>query len=163
MTRGVLSALPQALVLEVENASERAGVHRIVVAEAGKPLGVVCRCDLAAARASLPVWRAMRTPALTISARDPLAVAVLQMQEYRVGCLPVVDERGVLTGIVTRRDLRRMGFTDEQAGMRLCVSCGTSHSVVPTKSTELAFCFECLERARGDTEFELYGTLGGSG
>lgn len=162
MTVGVLSALPQALVRDVENAAFVAGVHRIVVAEHGRPVGVICRCDLGQARATVPVWRAMRTPAITARVSDPLAAAIALMREYRVGCLPVVDDYASdLCGIVTRRDLRRLGLPDEQAGVQHCLTCGTSHSLPPTCWGDPTFCFECLERARGDQEFELYGTLGG--
>ncbi len=163
MTRHVLSAPLDASVFEVENATRRASVHRVVVSDHGRPLGVVCRCALAAAQASLPVWRAMRMPAITVEQSEGLSAAAALMRENRIGCLPVVDRRGRLAGIVTRRDLRRAGLAEREIGSEHCAACGTTHDLPPADPDAPVFCGECLERARGDLSFELYGTLGGGG
>ncbi|MGW7363515.1 CBS domain-containing protein [Streptomyces sp. NPDC054841] len=47
----------------------------------------------------------MSQPAITVQASDTIAVAARTMAQHRVERLPVVDEKGHLVGIVTRRDL----------------------------------------------------------
>lgn len=48
---------------------------------------------------------AMTAAPMTISADTPLREVVSRMLQHRIGCLPIVDERGVLDGIVTQTDL----------------------------------------------------------
>jgi tRNA nucleotidyltransferase (CCA-adding enzyme) len=49
----------------------------------------------------------MRTPAITISSKAPLAKAIELMLRRNVGRLPVVDE-GNLVGIISRSDAIRV-------------------------------------------------------
>ena len=50
---------------------------------------------------------AMTDAPVTIAADTPLREAVARMLQHRIGCLPIVDERGHLDGIVTQTDLLR--------------------------------------------------------
>jgi CBS domain-containing protein len=50
---------------------------------------------------------AMESPAITVTARETVAEAARLMTEHEIKRLPVVDEEGVLIGIVTRTDLVR--------------------------------------------------------
>ena len=47
----------------------------------------------------------MSTPAITVRARESIAVAARTMADHRVNRLPVVDDEDRLVGIVTRGDL----------------------------------------------------------
>ena len=42
---------------------------------------------------------------VTLAPDAPLQEAVSRMLQHRIGCLPIVDERGQLDGIVTQTDL----------------------------------------------------------
>lgn len=53
----------------------------------------------------VPVVEAMTPSPITIGVDAPLSEAVSRMIEGRFGCLPVVDERGHLDGILTETDL----------------------------------------------------------
>ncbi len=50
----------------------------------------------------------MRSPALTVTANTPVAVAVQRMLEARRKVLPIKDEDGRLLGVVDRADLLRL-------------------------------------------------------
>jgi CBS-domain-containing membrane protein len=98
-----------------------------VVNRRGQVMGVVSEADLISkiAAPELPVtlsrlrWqlgqdtkenavvaaRLMTTPAVTIRAEAPVAVAARLLQERRIKRLPVVDEHYRLIGIVSRADL----------------------------------------------------------
>ena len=100
-----------------------------VVDSKNRPVGVVSQSDLIY-RAGMPVRLAlmaqsdterlktvvnglatktaadiMTAPAVTIKANDPLTQAVNAMVKHKVKRLPVVDEEGFLTGIVSRLDV----------------------------------------------------------
>lgn len=51
-----------------------------------------------------PARELMSTPVYVATEETPLQVLVETMLEQRIGCLPIVDERGRLTGIVTESD-----------------------------------------------------------
>ncbi|MHA7836519.1 MAG: CBS domain-containing protein [bacterium] len=55
--------------------------------------------------AEIVVREVMTYAPRTISSDAPLEEAVSRMLEGRIGCLPVVDERGRLDGILTETDL----------------------------------------------------------
>lgn len=97
--------------------------HLPVVAGDGRVRGIVSFEDL---RAALPtpislinplgaearqsaldvsVSDAMTDAPITIAADAPLQEAVSRMLQHHIGCLPIVDERGHLDGIVTHTDL----------------------------------------------------------
>jgi CBS domain-containing protein len=56
----------------------------------------------------------MTSPALTTRADATLAQAARTMARHRVKRLPVVDERGVLQGIVSRADLLKVFLRDDE-------------------------------------------------
>jgi acetoin utilization protein AcuB len=73
---------------------------------------------------SLKVKDIMTTKLITISPSHTLQDALLLMQKTRVGAFPVVDEDGILKGIISIRDLMRafinvMGIGDP--GTLLCI------------------------------------------
>ncbi|SDI14459.1 BON domain-containing protein [Actinokineospora alba] len=105
-----------------------------VVDPAGKVLGVVSHADLLARqitqdpdeRRSLLTWlmphdhaegdtagELMTAPAHTITADDTVIHAAKELRRHGVKRLPVVDEAGVLVGIVSRVDLLSVFLRDD--------------------------------------------------
>jgi len=105
--------------------------HLPVVGPAGELLGVVSHRDLVAAgpssllgrpeeeRVRLLAWACvgdlMETHVSTASPEEPAAEAGRRLVRYKIGCLPVVDARGGLAGIVTEEDFLRWA-TERMAG-----------------------------------------------
>ena len=76
------------------------------------------------------------------------------MRERNVGCLPVLDERRRLCGIVTEGDLMRVGAIDVDHLPLACMSCGSRHHVragVSRRTTSaVAYCVRCLRGSAVD-------------
>lgn len=134
-------------------------VHHLLVLRDGELVGVTCLCDLEHAKPTDSVARRMRAPALCIGVNDTTEQAALTMLQCGVGCLPVVDDDGVLVGIVTRRDLRRGGTLPGEPGLDRCGHCGTSHHLKPADGDgRPVLCFTCASALRPPLEsgtFEL--------
>jgi hypothetical protein len=73
------------------------------------------------------------------------------MNALNVGCLPVVHN-GLLIGMITRGDLRRVGIAEADLSAHHCAACGSARGVRPDpKVPELELCLDCLA-ALGDGE-----------
>lgn len=107
----------------------------VVVDEDGKPIGVITRRDIAflepltrrgkesyvkrrvespivegklvlARKYLVPLAEDIMTPnPIVAQLEEDAATAASRMVEHRIGCLPVVDENGVLKGILTKREI----------------------------------------------------------
>ena len=97
--------------------------HLPVVTRDGRLIGIVTHRDLLAASQSSLSFRAqdervrllawaraadvMETHLSTAAPGAPAAEAGSRMVQHKIGCLPVVDERGRLVGIITEQDFLR--------------------------------------------------------
>jgi CBS domain-containing protein len=128
MTRGVVSAYAGALFKEIAAALERNHIDAVPVVDADhKVVGVVAATDLvtrlgaarpvprghrfagwaetarkesAATAAELMTW-----PPVTTTAEETVAAAAHRLVHHRIRSMPVVDEDGVLVGMVSHLDL----------------------------------------------------------
>ncbi len=96
-------------------------IGSVVVEEAGRPVGVVTERDVVAqvaqgADVDQVTARHVMTPHV-VSARlgDPLSDAALTMLEERIRHLPVLDEFGHVTAVLSVRDLMRPLLLDALA------------------------------------------------
>jgi CBS domain-containing protein len=84
------------------------------VVENHRPVGVVTDRDLAlalgvqGATLQSPATRAMTAPAETIQAGEGVFQATQRMRECNIRRLAVVDDEGLLAGVVTLDDLLRL-------------------------------------------------------
>lgn len=128
MTRDVVRIRASALLADAwKTMRERRIRHLPVVDRHGVLVGLVTHRDLlAAAPSSLALhderervrgfgWATaadiMETHVSTAAAEESAADVVLRMVRQKIGCLPVVDARGALAGIVTEEDFLRWSAT----------------------------------------------------
>ena len=82
----------------------------VVVDESGRPIGIFTERDLlriVAQGRSLdePIGDVMTRDPITIKGDEDIVKAALIMSERRIRHLPVVDENGVLLGVISIRDV----------------------------------------------------------
>lgn len=124
MSGDPVSVSADASALEaLERMQDRGIRHLPVVDGAHRVVGVLSIDDL---RAALPFEVSLRVPAsgaqaesarewcvgdlmthapVTLQESDPLAAAAERMAERRIGCLPIVDAKGRLAGVLSETDL----------------------------------------------------------
>ena len=163
MTREPATVASHALAIQAERLATAQSVHHLPVLEAGRLVGVLCLCDLWDVDSDTVAAEVMTSHPATIDSIAPIGDAVEAMRDLAVGCLPVVDG-DELVGIITRGDLRRAGFLDENL-IRTCASCRARHHVRVAPGVyedSVAFCLECLERGRAFDRDDPYEELGGA-
>ena len=143
MTRRVITIEPEADVFEAQRKMSEHNIrHLPVVDESGKLVGIVTDRDL---RSAMPLEflkhqgdcqevrdkiddmhiRDIMTPdPATVTPHYTIQDALLLIQKLKVGALPVVDDQGRLTGIISVRDLLQafinvLGIGEP--GMLLCI------------------------------------------
>jgi acetoin utilization protein AcuB len=85
--------------------------HCVVVDNSGKAVGVISDRDIMRALARNPNSRSksldqiMTSNPITVKRSTPIVDAVSKMVAKRINCLPVVDDDGIVCGIVTSTDL----------------------------------------------------------
>jgi CBS domain-containing protein len=139
MTVKVLTVAPETPLKDVAELLAARGISGMpVVGGDGRVLGVVSEADILqkerrptkpttldrwlhrqagadAKRTATTAAEAMTAPAVTVKGSRRLDVAASLMLDGHVNRLPVVDEDGVLVGIVTRADLvRAFAHTDDE-------------------------------------------------
>jgi CBS domain-containing protein len=149
MTAPVVTAEPLATVGRVLAMADRHGFCHVPIAwEDGELVGITCVCDLWGPKSHELVIQHMKVPVVTISARDTVLRAAEVMRERNVGCLPVLDERRRLCGIITEGDLMRVGAIGIDHLPPACMTCGSRHHVragVSRRSgRSVAYCVRCL-------------------
>lgn len=62
---------------------------------------------------AMHVHNCMRTEVITVTPQDRLNTALQRMRSHRIRHLPVVDEAQHLLGVLTDRDVRKAGASDD--------------------------------------------------
>lgn len=123
MSRAVMTVELNSNAKECARAMAKKGVSCAVITQSGSAIGIVTERDLVSKvlaesieAKSVLVRDIMSTPLITISPDAPLTGASELMARYRVRRLVVVDEGGMLVGVVTTGDIAR--FLAERQGYR---------------------------------------------
>lgn len=91
----------------------RERIHRLPVTENGKLVGIITPTDLLddvrALKSKITAEETIRTTCVTAWEHDPLSYTVPAMRISDVPAVPVLDDKGILIGILTDRDL----FSDQ--------------------------------------------------
>jgi len=121
MKRQIVSIAAGDCLSTVDDIMTLGGVRHMPVVSGGSLVGVLSERDLLRAsisnleRAGVGHRRAflnaveisdvMSSPPVVIDQKASISDAARVMAEHKIGCLPAVDERGLLVGIVTETDL----------------------------------------------------------
>lgn len=122
MTKDVISVESDVSMMKVSKLMKEKHIRRLPVVDAGKKLlGIVTDRDIKEASPSkattldihelyyllseIKVKDIMTVKPFTVTADNTIEKAALMMMEKRVGGLPVVDEKGVVVGIITESDI----------------------------------------------------------
>lgn len=156
MHQPLLSVGPGASVDEVMALAKSKGIHHVPIVQEGKLLGMVCTCDLGAARKDLRALQMARRQVITVLPDCPASDAAKLMLDNAVGSL-VVSNRDGLWGIVTRHDLVH---ADEKLAEILaeghCAACQSTHHLRPGPG-DTFLCVHCAERAAASHWFDEGG------
>ncbi len=138
MTKDPITVSPDTTVMEALQIIKEHGFRRLPIMKGGELIGIATRKDLKDAMPSkattLSVWElnymlskltvaeVMSRPVVTAHEDEYMEDAALRMLEHRVGGLPVLNQVGRVTGVITTRDVLR-AFTDilgmREGGQRL--------------------------------------------
>lgn len=153
MHQPLLSVGPGASVDDVVTLAKRKGIHHVPIVKEGKLLGMVCTCDLGAARKDLRALQLAHRQVITVRPDCPASDAAKVMMENAVGSL-VVSNRDGLWGIVTRNDLVR---ADETLAHLLldghCAACQSTRHLRPGPG-DTYLCASCAEQAAASHWFD---------
>ena len=118
MSRDVITVPPSATVADALGTLDVNAIRHLPVVDGGKVVGILSDRDLRMAITGRPdetaVSDVMTPDPLTVTSGTVVEVAGRLMVEHSVGCVPVVDDGG-LVGILTESDLLR-SFVELLAG-----------------------------------------------
>ncbi len=113
MKRGCMTISPDAPVEEAARTFSTHRIHRLPVVQNGKLIGIVTPTDLLKIvkdmRTDMTAEDVIRIKCVTAWEKDPLSYTIPAMRISDVSALPVLDDQGRFTGILTDRDL----FSDQ--------------------------------------------------
>ncbi len=112
LTMTVYTVTPDALVGDVATLMVTHGVGDVIVAEEGKPVGILTDRDLVARvmaagldGKTVLVRDIMSTPPVTVPRNEEVGTAIALMSHHGIRRLPIVDEAGRLMSILTLDDI----------------------------------------------------------
>jgi len=117
MSVAVETIHPDASVEEARELIRRQDVHHLVAVEADTIVGVLSEHAMRMAAGDTAVRALMSAPAVTATPDTTIRQAANLLRGNHVGCLPILDPRQRLVGIVTTSDLLDLigkGVTREQ-------------------------------------------------
>lgn len=111
MAKPVITVPPDTLMSELKEVLRLNRISGVPVVENEQLVGVISIEDLIKALVSgeegARVRDKMTSKVITVSSRDSVIEAVKIFEQYRLGRLPVLDEKGQLAGILTGGDITR--------------------------------------------------------
>ena len=141
MTKNVICAEPDATISQIIDLMKEKGIHRVPVVEKGKLVGLITEGMISNSgttnATSLSIYELnyllSKTTVSTVMVKKVISVDENELMEYatqkmlknNIGCLPVTNASGEVTGIVTQNDvfkcfLNVLGW--DEVGSRITVS-----------------------------------------
>ncbi len=109
MTRDLATIGSEVTVTRALHLMAERGFRHLPVLKGSRLVGILSDRDVLrfVHRPETPVATAMTRKLWTAACHTPILTAARLMAEHHVGCLPVVDERGDLVGILSASDVLR--------------------------------------------------------
>ncbi len=112
---------PKASVEEAAKILVEGAIRHLPVVEGNSLIGILTPTDLLCIvekrGIDSPVERIVRSPCVPIFQESPLAVASVILRVSKSSALPVLDEHGRLTGIITDRDVFNKSYVNRSTAM----------------------------------------------
>jgi CBS domain-containing protein len=146
MSHVVIAVEPGMSARDALGLAEEHGVTHLPVVADGRPMGVVCACELDGAPPETDVSTLMHSPPVSVAPDDRFESAIGVMVEHEVGSVLVLEGAEIL-GILTRTDIERAGLAQASFGDRRCATCGSYQHVRERVDAAGLECWRC-RRAR---------------
>jgi CBS domain-containing protein len=162
MSRPAVTVGSDVSAVEALRIANESGMHHLLVVIGSELLGSVCRCELNWSFPGADTVSVMSRRALAIAESKTVEEAAQVLSSQGLGCLAVVNERGELSGVLTRDNLRAAGVLRGEPGVDCCAACGDSDHLAPADCPGVpVFCWNCLAQVRSSGPRDMYYTLGG--
>lgn len=109
MNRTPVTVEAESTIAEALALAGNTGAAHLLVMDQGTLIGILCGCDLRAARPGEQVWERMTLPVITIRPDATLEDAAVTLGDCGVGCLPVAVG-GLVLGTVGEEELAAAGL-----------------------------------------------------
>lgn len=147
MSRAVLGVAPTMRVADALGLVREHRVTHLPVVADGRPVGVLCTCDLEVADLDADVSAIMHSPPVSIGSECLMAEAAQVMADRGVGSVLVLDG-AKLAGIVTRSDFERVGLAEAAFGEQRCSQCRGYQHVHLEAGCGYLLCADCRAAER---------------
>lgn len=145
MSRDVVTVGRGTSIVDAVALASDHGIEYLPVLESGRVVGMLSATELAHSRLDVDAAGEMHVPVACIDAGASIEEAIAEMNISDVSCLLAMEGDRVV-GIVTRGDLLRAGFPEEQVvGERRCSACGTYRHVHRRQRDDLLLCVDCAD------------------
>lgn len=110
MTRPVLTVTPKTPFRQAFDLMQSRGFHHLPIVENDRVVGVIAKSDLLLAAANfgsaeVTVEEITRGAPVCVTETAELMHAVRLLLKHHIGCLPVLNDREKLVGIITETDI----------------------------------------------------------
>jgi len=112
MKSSVITVDKNTILYETAKIMTEKNVGSVIVIENGKPVGIITERDIVRAigkgkKLDTKAEEFMTASLITIKEDSPVTGALALMRQFNIRHLPVVNDKGELTGIISIRDIAR--------------------------------------------------------
>ncbi|QGR20040.1 CBS domain-containing protein [Stygiolobus azoricus] len=112
MKSSVVTVNKNTILYEIAKIMTEKNIGSVIVVENGKPVGIITERDIVRAigkgkKLDTKAEEIMTVSLITIKEDSPVTGALALMRQFNIRHLPVVNDKGELTGIISIRDIAR--------------------------------------------------------
>lgn len=112
MKSSVITVDKNTILSEIAKIMTEKNIGSVIVVENGKPVGIITERDIVRAigkgkKLDTKAEEFMTASLITIKEDSPVTGALALMRQFNIRHLPVVNDKGELTGIISIRDIAR--------------------------------------------------------